>query len=293
MWNPNDQITHAKSSITNIFCQTDQRIKLELSLLLILCILVLVTIGWEEIAHNQLTGGIETESEVYLEETLHKAGAAFLIARALNATISVMQSFTITPFIGQLSLGEVLDPVNDIVERFSWIMLAVTVSVGIQQLLLEIGVSVNLTWLVLPALIFLLMSLFIKTEKSKYFWRTTAYKLLILVFLIRFAIPVTGLIGSYISSHFLAEKRELAMQSIESSKDKIASIKVQEAATSPKQSLEQLQTDSQEIANQIIMLITLFVFETILFPILVLWGLLKLFGILFYWPVSMKSPSGD
>jgi len=264
---------------------TKKRIKAEVSLLLILCMLVLISVGWQEISHNHFTGGMEQESLTYLDETMHKAGAAFLIARALNATLSVMQSFTITPFIGELSLGEVLDPINDLVERFSLIMLLVTVAIGIQKLLMEIGISVNLTYVILLALFLILFSLFSRTKISKHRLRLIAYKLLLLVLLVRFAIPVTGLIGSHISSVFLADKRDVAMQRIEMSKEKFSEITVQEVATSPKASLGKLKKDSEEIVTEIIKLITLFIFETILFPLLVLWGLIKVFGAIFYAPV--------
>ncbi|HAI69670.1 MAG TPA: hypothetical protein DCM38_09585 [Gammaproteobacteria bacterium] len=284
MLNPVGKIARITSVVTN----ADKRVKAEMSLLLILCIFVLMTLSWQDIAHNQLTGGIETESAAYLDDTLQKAGTAFLIARALNATLSVMQSFTITPFLGELSLGEVLDPINDLVERFSLVMLAVTVSIGIQQLLMEIGITVDMTYIILPALILILVSLFSSTQMSKHRLRMLAYKLLLFVFLVRFAIPMTGLIGSHISASFLADKRDTAMESIEVSKQKISAITIKEAATSPKDSLEQLKQDSQEIVGQIVKLITLFVFETILFPLLVLWGLIKLFGIILYSPISMK-----
>lgn len=270
---------------------TKKRIKAEVSLLLILCMLVLISVGWQEISHNHFTGGMEQESLTYLDETMHKAGAAFLIARALNATLSVMQSFTITPFIGELSLGEVLDPINDLVERFSLIMLLVTVAIGIQKLLMEIGISVNLTYVILLALFLILFSLFSRTKISKHRLRLMAYKLLLLVLLVRFAIPVTGLIGSHISSVFLADKRDVAMQRIEMSKEKFSEITVQEVATSPKASLGKLKKDSEEIVTEIIKLITLFIFETILFPLLVLWGLIKVFGAIFYAPVM--KPYGN
>jgi len=275
----------SQSSVSKVFGHADKRIKAEVSLLLILCMLVLITVGWQEISHNQFTGGMEQQSITYLDDTMQKAGAAFLIARALNATLSVMQSFTITPFIGELSLGEVLDPVNDLVERFSWIMLLVTVAIGIQQLLMEIGIAVNLTYVILPALFLVLLSLFTRTKTSKHRMRLLAYKLLLLVLLIRFAIPVTGLIGSHISAVFLADKRDTAIESIEASKEKIAEISVQEAAASPNASLEKLKKDSEQIVSQIVKLITLFLFETILFPLLVLWGLIKIFGAVFYAPV--------
>ncbi len=290
MLNPVKKVASGMFYVTDIFRKTDKRVKAEVSLLLILCMLALVTVSWEEIAHK-FTGEMEQQTAAYLDDTLLKAGAAFVLARTLNATISVMQSFTITPFIGELSLGEILDPINDLVERFSLVMLAVTVSIGIQKLLMEIGVSVDMTWVILSALFFVLVSLFVQTTISKHRLRLLAYKLLLFVLLVRFAIPVTGLIGSSISATFLAEKRDNATQAIEVSKDKIAEIteKPKQVLSSPKDRLDKLKQDSEEIVSQIIKLITLFLFETILFPLLVLWGLIKLSGAIFYSPVSLKS----
>lgn len=271
-----------KHIILYSFQNTEQRIKTEFSLLLLLSMLMIATIGWQELTHNQLVGGLEAKSTAYLDDTLHKAAAAFLVARALNATISVLQSFTVTPFIGAISLGEVLDPINDLIERFSLVMLVVTVSIGIQKLLMEIGIAVNLTWVILPALALILTSLFICAETTRRRLRLLAYRLLVFVLLIRFAIPITGFIGAHISASFLAEKRDTALSAIEASKKKITNISLKEASTSPNESLERLQENSRYMVEHIISLITLFILETILFPLLVLWGLIKLFGLIFF-----------
>lgn len=274
--------TWLKHIISHLFKNTEQRIKTEFSLLLLLSMLMIATIGWQELTHNQLIGGLETRSATYLDNTLRKAATAFLVARALNATISVLQSFTVTPFIGAISLGEVLDPINDLVERFSLVMLVVTVSIGIQKLLMEIGIAINLTWVILPALAFILISLFSVNENTRHRLRLLAYRMLIFVLLIRFAIPMTGFVGSYISTTFLAEKQDTALSAIEASKKEITSISLKEASTSPNESLERLQEHSRYIVEHIISLITLFILETILFPLLILWGLMKLFGLIFF-----------
>lgn len=283
------KMTRARTLVYEVFCQKKKRIKAELSLLLVLCMVILLTVSWEDITHNHLTTHVEQHSVTYLNETLKTAGAAFLIGRALNASISVLQSFTITPFIGELSLGEVLDPVNDLIERFSLVMLAVTISLGIQLLLMEIGISVNMSWIILPALVLILISLFIRTDSNKYLFRMLAYKLLLVVLLIRFAIPITGSIGAYISGDFLAEKRNAAIETIENLKEKIESISMQDMITSSSETLEQIQRYSQEIITQMLKLMTLFTFETILFPLLVLWGLVKIFGMIFYTPLTKPN----
>ena len=282
-------IIRAKCYVVDAFREPKKRIKVEMTLLLFLCLVLLATVGWKEIANNQFTSTIETLSITYLDETFDKAGAAFLISRALNATLSVIQSFTITPFIGEVSPGEILDPANDLVERFSWVMLAVTVSIGIQKLLIEIGIAVDLSWVISPGLILLLVSLFVANQTSKYTLRLLAYRMFLFVLLIRFAIPVTGFIGAHISATFLADKRDTAIEAIEKSQEKLSDITAQDAITSPKENVEKIRKDSEEIVTQIVKLITLFVFETILFPLLVLWGLFKLFGVVFYPPGLRKK----
>jgi len=251
----------------------DKKPKILLNLVMVFCMVILINVSWQD-----MTRGIESDSAIYLDETFEKAGTAFLIARALNATISVAQSFTITPFVGELTIGEILDPINDIIERFSWVMLVVTVSIGTQKLLMEIGVSIDLTLIALSTLVLIWISFFIKTSKTKNFLRAAAYKLLIIMFLIRFAIPITGFLGSQISPVFLDDKREDAMQAISASKARISDIESTAFVTSPKDSVAKLEEQSKNIVNQIITLITLFLLESILFPLLILWILSKLFS---------------
>ena len=70
-------------------------------------------------------------------EAFDRALVSFGLAKGLNAVISLIQgtqlSFAPVGVGVSFSVGEALDPFNDIVERFSWIMLAATVSLGIQK----------------------------------------------------------------------------------------------------------------------------------------------------------------
>lgn len=250
--------------------------KTRFSLLLLVCLLLVILVGWPQLTSNSLTQNIDQQSHQYLDETLVKAGTAFVIARALNAAISVLQSFTISPFIGSLSLGEILDPINDLIERFSWVMLAVTVAIGVQKLLLEIGVSIDLSWLLIVALLLLLASVWLRQEQS-YRLRVLAYRVLLLCLLVRFAIPLACMVESSVSAHFLADKQTTAMNSMKASQAQIAELaEAENLISAPKENLQKLQESSQNLVAQVITLITLFLFETILFPLLLLWGLLKI-----------------
>jgi len=259
------------------------------SVLFLMCLMLVILVGWPQLTSNSLTQEIDQHSHAYLDETLVKAGAAFVIARALNAAISVLQSFTVTPFIGELGLGQALDPINDLVERFSWVMLAVTVAIGVQKLLLEIGVSIDLSALLVGSLILLIISLWLKQAQG-YRLRVLAYRILMLCLLIRFAIPLACWVEASVSTHFLADKQAAAMNSMEASQAQIAKIaEAENLITAPKENLKKLEESSKNLVTQIISLMTLFLFETILFPLLLLWGLLKILRFIIQLPPAPQT----
>ena len=71
-----------------------------------------------------------------------RAFVTFATARGLNAAISVMQGTEVSGGVGvsaTFSVGQALDPVNDLVEQFANLMLLATVSFGIQEVLLVMG----------------------------------------------------------------------------------------------------------------------------------------------------------
>src|SRR5574344_2722721 len=72
-----------------------------------------------------------------IDKSFNQALIVFGSAKALNAVISLAQGTEINlPFV-VVAVGEVLDPINDLVEQFSLIMLASLVSLGIQKILLN------------------------------------------------------------------------------------------------------------------------------------------------------------
>ena len=83
---------------------------------------------------------IDEHADADLEALFQRALITFALARTLNGVISAVQGteLALQPAGVGLTLtpGEILDPVNDLVERFSWILLGATISLGIQQVLL-------------------------------------------------------------------------------------------------------------------------------------------------------------
>lgn len=85
---------------------------------------------------------LEAPASETLDAAMKKAFITFATARALNGGISLLQSGQVSvQAVGGVSFnpGEVLDPINDLVEQFSNVMLAATVALGIQKVLLAMG----------------------------------------------------------------------------------------------------------------------------------------------------------
>lgn len=98
------------------------------------------------------TGLIDKTGQEVTEAAFKRALLTFGVARGLNGAISVAQGTEISISPGGLGLnltpGEILDPVNDLIERFSWVMLMSSTSLGIQQIFITISSSLAATLLV-------------------------------------------------------------------------------------------------------------------------------------------------
>ena len=76
----------------------------------------------------------------YTTESITNAALTYATARGINALVSMMQSSEVEAGIGivsgSMTIGELLDPLNDMIERFSTIMTWVLASLATQKVLL-------------------------------------------------------------------------------------------------------------------------------------------------------------
>ena len=108
----------------------------------------------------------DQQSATQVHQSLQNSLTTFAVAHALNGVISVAQGteLVIEPAGVDISLadGEILDPINELIERFSWVMLAGSTSLGIQAFVLEfsgakvIGVLLTLISLLMAGYLWLL-----------------------------------------------------------------------------------------------------------------------------------------
>lgn len=249
--------------------------------------------------------GLDVYAEEQVEAALTRALIAFAIARGLNGVISVAQGteVAIQPAgVGvKFAPGELLDPINDLIEQFSTVMLVASASLGLQRLL--IGIS---GWVPLAAIISVVAALWLLA-----WWnaarpraaqapphagsRFTPLLQGSLVFLLamRFAVPLAALASEGAYRVFLAPEYERSSADLDLAKQQLSTVSkdLRSGNVPPEglldrakdwigrtadsfdveERLEALQKTAAEATRNVVNLIAIFVVQTVLFPLLFLW----------------------
>ena len=143
------------------------------------------------------------------EQLFQRAFITFALARTINGVISVVQGTEIAlqpAGVGvTLTPGEILDPVNDLVERFSWIMMGATISLGVQNVLLDISAWWVIQILVTALASWLLIRLWYPGQGSD-LNRILIRRVFPLLLFIRFAVPVMLIANDFLYQEFLEQR---------------------------------------------------------------------------------------
>lgn len=253
-------------------------------------ILLLALLAWG--------GVVDDLGRDYTEAGLSRALLTFGVARGLNGVISVAQGTEVAfePVgIGVvLAPGQILDPINDLVERFSWIMLASATSLGMQKMLLEImawpGLTLLLAVLLVAALILVWWPRPAAPGIARLVWRST-----LALLILRFAIPSIAIGSELLYAAFLESQYSDSRAQLERTAGVIGDMNRQalppaDAETSSswldsarrayasaadainvERRIESFRQAAAEVSEHAINLIVVFVLQTIVFPLLFLW----------------------
>ena len=246
-------------------------------------------------------GGIDRNAEAYLDKTMKKALVTFAVVRGINAVISVIQEsdLAVSPAgVGMtIAVGEILDPVNDLIERFSWIMLASTTSLGVQRILMNISAWLGFRFLLTLSMFAVLIGLWLP-HLFKRDLKSLGIRLLLLSILVRFIVPVVALATDRIDGLFLERTYTRATQNLEQVSQEIsrddsvnkpaddrkilgkvrAFFENIRDAVNLEQRIQLIRDKVAHYIDYIVDLIVVFTLQTILIPLLILWILVKLFG---------------
>ncbi len=265
---------------------------------------------------------VDRVAEADHKALFQRALITFALARTLNGVISAVQGTEIAlqpAGVGvTLTPGEILDPVNDLVERFSIIMLGATLSLGIQQVFLDVG-----QWWGTRVLVAVLGLLWIWARISKATRpqsllgnsEQTLLRVFIIVFFLRFAVPVALIANEALYGLFLESRYQHSAEVIETAGTQIKKVSARPLIEEPgedaglletleraldstretldiRRRVEYIKERAAELIEHMIQLSVVFILQTGILPIAFLWLFLQLLKQLFRTPVQSASRSG-
>ena len=162
-----------------------------------LIILFLIMLSW--------IGALDRHADNYTNEAIVEAGSAYAVARSINAVISMLQTSTIGVKMGlegSITIGELLDPVNDLIERFSLVMTIVLSSLMLQKTLLLI--AANKIFSIILTISGIISVYIIRQYKHETI--PLILKLFIVFFVIKFSLGIVILLNSTVDYIFLSSQ---------------------------------------------------------------------------------------
>lgn len=263
---------------------------------------LIVTLSW--------TRSLDDIALSATESTFKRALTVAAVARAFNGVISVAQGteVAIHPVgVGvTLTLGEILDPINDLVERFSMLALIASVSLGLQITLGEIFATVWFSSLVTAAAA---VCIFFLWRRPRSNLARISQRVLGGFIFLRFFIVLVLLVSHWADVTFLRDRQEQSLQQLSSTTAQIEQLQQEQVSDSPlaeeedfldrttsglrsmlsrtqqtldvKAQLQAVQDQVESSVEEIINLIVIFVLQTLLIPLgtlAIAWWSLQAYG---------------
>ena len=242
------------------------------------------------------TGWLDNTARDYTEQGLKRVLITYAIARGLNGLISVAQGteVSVEPMgVGMtFTPGQILDPVNDLVEQFSWLVLASGVSLGIQRLLIAMTSSTGFT---------VLVSVMVMLALAASWWPKTSPLLnrvitraAIIVLVLRLLIPGIALLNQAVYWYFLQPQYENSQAVLERSGLALQQQQVDTVVPAPPPGeamidklkrayqsaseavdlnarLDRIKQTAANLSEKILDLMVVFLVQSLLFPLLFMW----------------------
>lgn len=266
---------------------------------------ILLTVLYVLLVLVNQAGPLDNISRDYTKEGFKRALVTFAVARGLNGIISVAQGTEVAIEPAGIGLtftpGQILDPVNDLIERFSWIVLASGTSLGIQQLLLKISAWIWFRLAVSIIVVAAALTIWPASARA-YVLRTVLMRLALIAIVLRFSVPILAYGNEILYRYFLEPEYRTSSESL-----RLTSLTLSDLNSESQSAVEQAEdqdlsllenarrfyqsaTDNinintriqvfrqaaENISEHTINLIVVFVLQTLLIPLIYLWAVLQL-----------------
>ena len=252
------------------------------------------------------TAHLDRLAQEHVEAGLKRALITFAAARTANAIISAVQETTVAiqPFgIGvTLSPAQALDPLNDLVEQFSTLMLAASISFAVQRALITVGGYEWVSAILTAALLAWTWMSWQGTKAPALLTRT-----LLVLLLVRFAVPISALGSEAAFRVTLSGDYAQAQAAVQATSDELRRMapetqargagtmdRLKEWWERQKHDIQSyfgaLKDKAENMVRHIVVLAALFIVQTLLLPVGFLWLVQRLFRAALSWPAR---PSGS
>ena len=230
---------------------------------------------------------LDAQGKEHIDKNFTQSVLVFGSAKSLNAVISLAQGTEVDLPFFTIAIGEILDPINDLIEQFSLVMLASMVSLGIQKIMLSF-VSTDIYNYILVCGI-TLFNLWILSGIKKYLsFRSLLFKTVMVLVFLRFAVPLMGFVNEFTYNSFVKQEYNIVQlnEKIVQIKEDVNDITLKSIDKKESSLLSKFteKFDSTYYTNQIkeyekavdnsteyiVSLIIVFIFQTILLPLVFL-----------------------
>ncbi len=258
---------------------------------------------------------LDTHADRYFEESVKGATLTYASVRGVNAVVSVLKEseIEVSPAgVGiSIAAGQILDPIDDMTERLSDVMVAAIVSLGIQKIGYEIGTAISFKALAL-LLLLLIPLLWVRNQRTASI-TGLLLRMGVLLLALRFLLPLSALVNDALYQNVLQGRSDQAVENLSivssSYKDLSALEEKKESGFFPslspsqdnriqqaKRAFFQVMENVERIISSLLELTTLyimaFIVQTLLLPLLMLWVMIRIMNrpILERWAGRIYTP---
>ena len=239
-------------------------------------------------------GSLDRGAQEATDRVFRQALLTYAAARSLDAAVSLAEGTELALEPGGIgvtvSAGEVLEPLDDLVEQFSSLMLVSTTSLGIQSLLLRASAWGFLTAVLVLALLARVAAAFVP-ERVPPRARAILAKTTVLLLIARFAVPAYALGTTVLFERFLQPGQEEAVQALEEASTDVREMEQLDAGEiepglagrvsrwfsgamerlDVSERVEELRERIGQAVDHLVHLMVVFVLQTLVLPVTFLW----------------------
>jgi len=205
-------------------------------------LLLVLALAWSK--------ALDIHAKEYNLETTKDVITTLAITRSINAALSVVQNSSLLLGVGvqaDIAIGEVVNPINDFLDRFSWVLLFALISLGIQDFIILLAQTPLLNGLLTISVLLVIFSYFKPNLYSNFM-----YKLMLFLIFIRFAVPMIDIVNGYIYETMMQQQIKTIQEKNKKFNQELQLLLPTKSAklNSLKEQLSKLESQKEEILNK-------------------------------------------